>query len=75
MSRSHPDHPWSPHDPVLRSHLITLLDHVLWLSQWAVNVPSLNETERQALLHNVEMLDTALQALLAHPAPAAPSSD
>ena len=49
----------------LRSHLITTLDQVLWLSQWSANVTTLTVGERQELQRHLEILDGALRNALA----------
>lgn len=51
----------------LRAHLITMLDHVLWLTQWSATVAELPGKERQALDEHLAELDAQLRNVLAHP--------
>jgi hypothetical protein len=66
MSTLDPDPRRFPDGSALRSHLITTLDQVLWLSQWSVNVTTLTSGERQELQRHLEILDGALRNALAH---------
>ena len=66
MSALEPDARRLPEGSALRSHLITTLDQVLWLSQWSVNVATLTSGERQELQRHLEILDGALRNALAH---------
>jgi hypothetical protein len=66
MSALDPDARRLPDGSALRSHLITTLDQVLWLSQWSVNVSTLTSGERQELQRHLEILDGALRNALAH---------
>ena len=66
MSVLEPDARRLPDGSLLRSHLITTLDQVLWLSQWSVNVTTLTSGERQELQRHLEILDGALRNALAH---------
>lgn len=56
-----------PVTPPLRVHLIVILDHVLWLTQWSANVTVLQGKERQALEEHLAELDAELRNALAHP--------
>jgi hypothetical protein len=66
MSALEPESRRFPDGSALRSHLITTLDQVLWLSQWSANVTTLTSGERQELQRHLEILDGALRNALAH---------
>lgn len=66
MSASDLDSHRLPEVSALRTHLITTLDQVLWLSQWSANVTTLSVGERQELQRHLEILDGALRNALAH---------
>ena len=65
MTASDPGSRRLPDVSPLRSHLITTLDQVLWLSQWSANVTTLSVGERQELQRHLEILDGALRNALA----------
>ncbi len=59
------------HQPVekpLRVHLIVMLDHVLWLTQWSASVAALPVKERQGLEQHLAGLDMELRNALSHSA-------
>jgi hypothetical protein len=67
MSTSVTQSPYRPVDPPLREHLITMLDQVLWLTQWSANVAALPGRDRQALEGHLAELDAELRNVLRHP--------
>lgn len=58
-------------DSILRANLITMLDHILWLSQWSATVTSLTAAEQQGLEQHLAELDWAIRTVLAQALPPA----
>ena len=61
----------APDNRILRTSLMIMLDHILWLSQWSVTATSLTSAEIGELEHHLTELDGAVRTVIAHTLPPA----
>lgn len=68
MYRSVSDAHYYAVEQPLCAHLIVMLDHVLWLTQWSATAAVLPGKEREALEQHLAELDAELRNAISHPA-------
>jgi hypothetical protein len=66
MYQSVSDAHYHPAEQPLRMHMIGMLDHVIWLTQWSASVAVLPRNERQALEQHLAELDAELRNAISH---------